>query len=166
MNLNTLKLTTSQKQLLVRIFTSPTPELAKAETEFGEKNIAATEILKDLNLIEVDDETASVSSDGKEVMKKQGLLDDNDQLSSEAEQFKAGDNENETDDLGDDMGMGDQPDLGDDQPNDFGDEDFGGAFDEEPQGDDSMTADDDFDLPDPSVKESLIYNVNKLLKKG
>lgn len=156
MTLHTVKLTTSQKQTLVRIFTSPTPELAKAETEFGEKNIAAAEILKDLGVIEVDGETAVVTDEGKELMKQQGLIDDTDQLTADAEQFKAGDGNTNTEDGGDEM------DLGGDNENEFGDEDFGGAFDGA-ESDDS----DVLDPPDDLMKsESLMYGVNKLLKKS
>lgn len=159
MNIHSIKLTTSQKQLLIRVLTSPTPELAKAETEFGEKNIAAGELLSNLGIIDLNDSTATVTDDGKELMRKQGLIDDSDQLTAEAEKYKAGDgNVNDGTDLGDEGG---------DQPNDFGDEDFGGVFDKD-QSEDGMTDDmsglDDIPPPEDDIKqESLLFTINKLV---
>lgn len=108
--LHTVNLTAHQKEVLVRIYTSPTPEIAKAETEFDEKNIAAADMLHDLEAIEITDEGAKVTATGIDLMRQQGLIDDSDQLTQEAEQYKAGDGTNTTDDV--DMG-GAEGDFGD-----------------------------------------------------
>jgi len=101
--LHTVRLTDHQKEVLVKIYTSATPELARAETEFDEKNIVAAEILMDLDAISEDETGIQVTQAGIELMRQQGLLDDSDNLTQEAEQYKTSDNINTQPDMGDDM---------------------------------------------------------------
>jgi hypothetical protein len=159
--LHTVNLTDHQKEVLVRVFTAATPELAKAEVEFGEKEIAAGEVLKNLDAIEVTDKTARVTATGVDLMRQQGILDDSDQLTKEVEQYKTGDNANVTDDVDiepqDDMSDIDADlggDMGDDLGGDMGD-DLGGM------GDDSGGLEQPPE--DLNMGESLIRDINKSL---
>lgn len=153
--LHTVKLTDHQKEILVRVFTAATPELAKAEIEFGEKEIAAGDVLNDLDAIEVTDKSARVTAAGVDLMRQQGILDDQDQLTKEVEQFKTGDSINVTDD------------VNIEQPDDMSDidADLGGEM-----GDDFSVPDSDTSLDAPSdafddMKESLIQMANRSLIK-
>lgn len=141
--LHTVKLTAKQAEVLVRIYTSATPEIAKAETEYGEKAIASAQVLKDLNAITVDEEGATVTATGIDLMKQQGLLDNEDNLTQEAERYSAGDGRNTADQPEDDLGL---------------DADMGAELPDDEQSSDS--------LDDLLKTESLMVSVNRLLKKS
>lgn len=102
MKLHTISLTDTQKEVLIRVYTAATPELAKAETEFGEKNIAAADILQHIEAISINEKGAFVEETGKELMRQQGLLDDEDNLTDEASQYSLGHEPNDDLELPDD----------------------------------------------------------------
>lgn len=165
--LHTVSLTDHQKEVLVRVFTSATPELAKSEVEFGEKEIAAGEALKNMGAVEVTDTSARVTATGVDLMRQQGILDDDDQLTQEVEEFKAGDNVNVTDDVD----IADQSDIADNFGSDFDNsgEEMGGPDDMSDDGDALASAgtgtDEDYGDFGNDMSESLIQNINNELKE-
>lgn len=96
---NTLRLTDSQVELLVRIYSSPTPEIAKAETEFGENHIETTKQLQQLEVIDVTDTTVMINDHGQEMMQQQGLIDEMGELTTLAQNYSTGENHNTTSEM-------------------------------------------------------------------
>lgn len=90
--LTTLELTDMQKQVLGKIMIAPTPSVAAQNIAKDQKMITARDILSHLGLIEVSDENgASVTDKGKQVMTDQGLMDQSGGLTDEGNKFAYGD---------------------------------------------------------------------------
>ena len=87
--LTSINLTSSQQELLVKIHSAATPHLAHQETMSGEKAIDATRIMQDLGLIFVDEneDEASITESGEEIMTAEGLVDDMGELTEVARQL-------------------------------------------------------------------------------
>lgn len=96
--LSTIHLSDTQKSVLSKIIGSATPETAIEEISDGRNMVAARDILQDLKLIDFDERRASVTDEGREVMRDENLIDGSDQLTQDGQQYSQTDKPGEMDD--------------------------------------------------------------------
>lgn len=88
---NTIRLTDTQKAVLLKVFVAPTPELGYDAT-VGSENIRQAAIsLREFGMIMLDDvnSQAGVTDEGQTELQNNSLLDDMGTISPEGEQFLA-----------------------------------------------------------------------------
>lgn len=78
--IDSVSLTQHQKELLLRILISPTEHVAYEETSENIKLKFAAEMLKDLGALNVDEDSASITDRGREILKDEALIDDSEQI--------------------------------------------------------------------------------------
>ncbi len=83
--------TNTQKAVLTKIKSAPTPEVAATEISKGNHLLTARDMLVKLNLITVDNNKAEITSQGEDVMKNQNLVDDMGELTDEGQKHAYGD---------------------------------------------------------------------------
>lgn len=78
------KLTLTQKTVLCNVFTSPTSLVAYEQTQTDDNTVQARELLIKMGILGFDEEGGLVvTSDGKEVMTREYLIDDTEELTDQ-----------------------------------------------------------------------------------
>jgi len=107
-SLTSINLTNSQKKVLIHIKHAPTEKVAGAQVSKGAKFVNARDYLKKLGLVDYENGLASLTEDGEEMMKQEGLTDDGGELTPEALDMIKDDEDDGGDDMrgqpGDDFG--------------------------------------------------------------
>ncbi len=85
--LNNIQLSGIQKAILAKIIAAPTPELAYAQISNGINFVASRDILQKLQLIDIHNNVASITKEGKRIMKNENLIDSEDELTPDGQQF-------------------------------------------------------------------------------
>lgn len=79
--------TNNQKAVLTKIIAAPTPKVAVADISATPNLVAAREMLKKMELIDIDETGAYVTPDGEQVLIDQNLMDENGNLTDEGEKM-------------------------------------------------------------------------------
>lgn len=79
--------TNNQKKVLAKIIAAPTPEVAASEISQGRALVTARDMLAKLGLITIEDNKASVTDLGEEIMRNQNIIDDARQLTPDGEKL-------------------------------------------------------------------------------
>lgn len=87
MTTSNIRLTDSQSAVISTIFNVNDPELAYIKVNVNEKYITALTTLNDYNLVKVEGNGVSVTDTGKRCMIFNGLLNEDETLTSIGEQF-------------------------------------------------------------------------------
>lgn len=85
--LTTVRLTDNQKKVMTRIVSAPTEKLAAETISKGRQLVTARDILDKLGMIEFRDGSATLTSDGEQLLKDYNLIDDMGELTDEGSEF-------------------------------------------------------------------------------
>ena len=83
-SLTSINLTNAQKGVLIHTKHAPTEKVAGAMISKGAKYVYARDQLKKLGLLDYDNGLASLTEDGDEMLKQEGMTDDAGELTPEA----------------------------------------------------------------------------------
>ena len=87
--LSTVHLSDTQKVVITKIIASPTEQVAIEEISKGRNLVAAKEALVNLGLIEVSDNSITVTNIGHQVMADENLTDESGELTSTGQKYAA-----------------------------------------------------------------------------
>lgn len=86
-SVNSIKLSSHQSYALLLIYSTPTPELALEYINGSEKLMSATAYLKRMQLISYSPRGYNTNKNGESVLRYNGFIDDNDNLTSSGRQL-------------------------------------------------------------------------------
>ena len=81
-----IRLTNTQKKVMAIILSSPTEKLAADAISSGRSILVARDLLMKMGLIEYRDGSATVTEDGKDLLRSINIIDDSDMLTPAGEE--------------------------------------------------------------------------------